>query len=227
MTKNVILSGLTAAGKTTHCHILAGEYGLQYVSSSQVLLSLLNMFPIQERDFWITDEAQKLWKTQEATKVDEELLRLESKSNNIVFDTIAMPWLHQHESFCVWLESSLESRVMKAIVSLREKANLTPSEIERRIQLKDETACADFKGRFGFDLLNDRTPFALILDISRSIKEPTLESSLNSVKEVHEFIRPALGWYLTGDSVFISQFKYACLVNKSVIVLHTATELAG
>ena len=33
---NVCISGLTAAGKTTHSHLLAGEFGMTYVSGSQI-----------------------------------------------------------------------------------------------------------------------------------------------------------------------------------------------
>ncbi|MGA2896392.1 MAG: hypothetical protein ABSE27_02195, partial [Acidobacteriaceae bacterium] len=46
---NICISGLTAAGKTTHSHLLAGEFGLTYVSGSQIQLNFLGLSPIQSR----------------------------------------------------------------------------------------------------------------------------------------------------------------------------------
>lgn len=42
---SVCISGLTAAGKTTHSHLLAGEFGLIYVSASQIQLNFLGLSP--------------------------------------------------------------------------------------------------------------------------------------------------------------------------------------
>ena len=44
---NVCISGLTASGKTTHSHLLAGEFGLTYVSGSQIQLNFIGISPIQ------------------------------------------------------------------------------------------------------------------------------------------------------------------------------------
>ena len=51
---NVCISGLTASGKTTHSHLLSGEFGMTYVSGSQIQLNFLGVSPIQTRDFSIS-----------------------------------------------------------------------------------------------------------------------------------------------------------------------------
>ena len=58
---NVCISGLTASGKTTHSHLLAGEFGLTYVSGSQIQLNFMGVSPIQKKDFWITPAAKVFW----------------------------------------------------------------------------------------------------------------------------------------------------------------------
>ena len=73
---NICISGLTASGKTTHAHLLAGEFGLTYVSGSQIQLNFMGVSPIQTKDFWITVEAKKLWDEKQFAQIDSELLRL-------------------------------------------------------------------------------------------------------------------------------------------------------
>ena len=106
---NICISGLTASGKTTHTHLLAGEFGLTYVSGSQIQLNFLGVSPIQSKDFWITLESKKLWNEEQFEKIDTELMRLETQSTGYIFDTSTMPWRHKKPSLCIWLESSLDS----------------------------------------------------------------------------------------------------------------------
>ncbi len=40
---NICISGLTASDKTTHSHLLAGEFGLAYVSGSQIQINFLGV----------------------------------------------------------------------------------------------------------------------------------------------------------------------------------------
>ncbi|MFA4919695.1 MAG: hypothetical protein WC581_10650 [Thermodesulfovibrionales bacterium] len=93
---NVCISGLTASGKTTHSHLLAGEFGLTYVSGSQIQLNFMGVSPIQTKDFWITPEAKAFWDGDQFNRIDDELLRLESIGKGYVFDTSTMPWRHKH-----------------------------------------------------------------------------------------------------------------------------------
>jgi cytidylate kinase len=76
-TGNVCISGLTASGKTTHSHLLAGEFGLTYVSGSQIQLNFMGVSPIQSKDFWISERAKSFWNAHEFNRIDTELLRLE------------------------------------------------------------------------------------------------------------------------------------------------------
>src|ERR1019366_6019970 len=84
---SVCISGLTASGKSTHSHLLAGEFGLTYVSGSQIQLNFMGVSPIQTRDFWITTEAKGLWNEIDFMKIDTELLRLETGAEGFIFDT--------------------------------------------------------------------------------------------------------------------------------------------
>src|SRR6184192_3167083 len=100
---NVCISGLTASGKSTHSHLLAGEFGLTYVSGSQILLNFAGISPIQPKDFWVTPEARRLKAEDGYARIDAELLRIESIGQGYIFDTSTQPWRHKRPALCIWL----------------------------------------------------------------------------------------------------------------------------
>ena len=204
---SVCISGLTASGKTTHCHLLAGEFGLTYVSGSQIQLNFMGVSPIQTKDFWITDKAKSFWSKKEFNRIDAELLRLESIAEGYIFDTSTMPWRHKRPALCIWLESSLQSRVIKSIISHRGSRTFSPDEYPQRIAQKDEATISLYKQLYDIDIGSDLAVFDLIIDISTLITEPTLRASLKSIAIAHSIIQPAVGWYLTKDSEFLRRFK--------------------
>ncbi len=216
---NVCIAGLTAAGKTTHSHLLAGEFGLTYVSASQIELNFLGLSPIQAKDFWITEEAKLLCTTDSFQRIDSELLRIESLSEGCIFDSRAMPWRHQSPALCIWLESSLESRVIKSMVSHRGTGQFDASEYEQLIRTKDSDTARPYDQLFGLDIASDLSPFDLVLDISSLIEEPTLNASLRSIA-LTRVIRPAVAWYLTGRQDFRNSFEEAVADCPKGVVLH-------
>jgi cytidylate kinase len=204
---NVCISGLTAAGKTTHSHLLAGEFGLTYVSGSQIQLNFLGISPIQSKDFWITESAKGLWNAEDFRRIDSELQRIESTSNGCIFDTSTMPWRHQGDALCIWLESSLRSRVAKSIVSHRGRSHFPPEDYEPRILEKDASTIKLYKELYNIDIGQDLSCFDLILDISTLIETPDFATSLMSIAVAHSVIRPAVAWYLPDQIVTLNAVK--------------------
>jgi cytidylate kinase len=194
---NICIAGLTASGKTTHALLLAGEFGLTYVSASQIFLNFLGVSPIQPKDFWLSEQARHFWQSEGYERIDSELLRLEQIGAGYVFDTSTMPWRHQRPAFSIWLESSVESRQLKSIISHRGRSQIPRSEYLSRIQEKDRINAAQCKHYYGIEIGSDYSCFDFILDVSGFIQEDTLQGSLCSISAAHEIIRPAVGYYLT------------------------------
>jgi cytidylate kinase len=206
-TRNVIISGLTAVGKTTHCKLLAREYGLVHMSASQVKLKLSGLSTEQPPDFWVTSTGLELTGGTHWADVDDEFRRIESTRDNMVFDCLSLPWLHIRECMTIWLESSLESRTMKAVVSYRGESNLTFAAVKEGIQSKDELARRQMLERYGVNLFEDRSPFDLVVDISAFITAPTEQASRVSIDNAHEIISSAVGWYLKSDAESRKRFE--------------------
>lgn len=215
---NICISGLTASGKTTHCHLLAGEFGLTYVSGSQIQLNFMGVSPIQSKDFWISEEAKELWDEKEFNRIDTELLRLETVTAGYIFDTSTMPWRHREPALCIWLESDLRSRAVKSLVSHRGRGEYPFHEYHERIQDKDRATFELYRDLYGIEVGKNLECFDLILDITSLTTEPTLSASLHSIEETHRIIRPAVGWYLTGLAQFEDEFREAVRERDSLVL---------
>ena len=215
---NVIISGLTAAGKTTHATLLARHYDLHYLSASQTMLKLAGLVACQSPDFWVTEEGMGLGRRVTWNQVDEEIRRFEGQSRQTVFDCLSLPWLHRQKSFVIWLESSLSSRVTKAIVSHQGQNNLTPAEVREQISLKDRAARREILAHYGVDIFRERAPFDLIIDVSSFITVPTEASIRFGIKHVDDIISSAVGWYLYRDKDCWQRFQsYLYIYGRQVI----------
>jgi cytidylate kinase len=214
---NICISGLTASGKTTHAHLLAGEFGLTYVSGSQIQLNFLGVSPIQKKDFWITLEAKKLWDGDQFRKIDAELLRIESTMQGCIFDTSTMPWRHMDSAFCIWLESDLTSRVVKSLISHRGRNHFPLEEYPARISEKDQATISLYRSLYGIEIGGDLSPFDMIVDISPIITDATLEASLQSINVAHRFIRAASAYHLTGKQLFLEELRIAQTDHPAVL----------
>jgi cytidylate kinase len=208
-TGSVCIGGLTASGKTTHSHLLAGEFGLTYVSASQILLNAAGVSPIQAKDFWVTPPARALLSPEGYARIDEEILRIEQLGQGYMFDTVTMPWKHQKPALCIWLESDLRSRVLKSIVSHRGRGTLSKDEYDAKITAKDVETAELCHRLYDINVATDTSPFDLVLDIGPLIHEATLPASLESIRVAHSLIRPAVAWYLTGRDDFKDEFQSA------------------
>ena len=194
--KKVIVSGLTAAGKTTHSLWIARKHSMGYISGSQVLLGLSEMSSPMRADFWATDEGLRLTKRSTFLQVDSILKKKECEANRSVFDCLSLPWLKDCPAFCIWLESDFHSRVMKAMVSHGPSRRYSEDELARRVQQKDDEARSIMRKEYGFDLFKNRKPFDLVVDISDFISAPTLEASKRSIRKTETILRPFIEWYL-------------------------------
>jgi cytidylate kinase len=218
-TGNVCISGLTASGKTTHAHLLAGEFGLTYVSGSQIQLNFMGISPVQSREFWVTQEAKALWDREQFARIDAELLRLEYVRTGCIFDTSTMPWRHRKDALCIWLESNIDSRVVKSIISHHGNGDLDFDKYPALIAEKDRMTISLYRDLYGIEIGSDLSPFDLTLDISGLIREPSLEAALASIWKAHSVIRAASAFYLTGKSIFRDDYLKAVADASDIIKL--------
>ncbi|WP_190823489.1 cytidylate kinase family protein [Saccharopolyspora pogona] len=172
---NIAVSGLTAAGKTTHARLLAHAFGYQYVSATEILLDLLGIESDTGRAWF--DHQERIRKARAVGDVDAELdrrlIKLATEEDGLVLDSWAIPWTCHAPMIRLWFESDVMSRTWKCFVSQGESPEHDLDSCLRIIEEKDVSTRELFLRDHRFDLFRDRDVFDAILDNTHLIRRPT------------------------------------------------------
>jgi cytidylate kinase len=197
---NITISGLTAAGKTTHALLVARRLGFDYVSASELMLSRLGIE--NSATVWQT-RMREVERRRDELPVDRELnefLAREIKErDHTVFDSWSAGWLGDSPNCVrVFIESDLRSRTYKARVSQEPHGPfLSLPECRRLVEAKDKAAATRLAPLVGADIRTDRSPFDLVLDNSALIAEPTLPSARQGIGRFQDQLVEAINGRLS------------------------------
>jgi cytidylate kinase len=196
----VIVSGFTAAGKTTHSRLLAETLGWQYVGMSQIR-RLRIPESSSAREEWLPrgDElraANALLDLEMDRRLTEYIGRLDGSA---VIDAWLQPWLCELPGAVrVWLASDFDSRAIKAQVS-RFRLGMGPSEsITATIAEKDKFSIEQFRRLYGIDFGPDPGVFDLLLDSSDYITEATVQASDDGIRRFAPVFNARVGALVQG-----------------------------
>jgi cytidylate kinase len=175
-------AGLTAAGKTTHAKRLADELGYDYVSATDILLAILG----------IDDPSDQIWfarlgEIQAARgdgavdiELEQRLVSLNRTRQRTVFDTWALAWIGEGPLVRIWIESDLESRVRKCLVSQRSgrlDAHECRSLIEEKMNSLAASSSADTVSTYSrTGIAMTRFSVTVISFLRQPWAQPTVES---------------------------------------------------
>jgi cytidylate kinase len=199
----VFISGLTAAGKTTHAKLLASHYNLRYISASNFLLKRANIDIVNlPKNFWVSHAASSLQSQRYCdqsidTWVDQQMAATAIVADNAIFDSWGLPCLSMEPGLRIWLESSNQSRWWKAIISQGFDTEIGPNETLAEMNKKDDFTRKYFLLNYGFDILQDHHKFDYILDITNFISAPTYEASKLSISKSQELITAVVKYHTT------------------------------
>ncbi|HZS42602.1 MAG TPA: hypothetical protein VFA52_00020 [Candidatus Paceibacterota bacterium] len=202
----IFISGLTAAGKTTHAKLLASNYNLQYVSASNILLKRANInTSTLSKGFWVSPAASALQSQRSSDRsidiwVDQQMIEAAAYTRDAIFDSWGMPWLSAEPGLRIWLESSILSRWWKAIISQDSYADNDSHRILTEMNKKDNFTREYFLSNYGFDLFQDYEVFDYVLDITAFISAPTLEASKLSISKSHALIIAIVKYHISQSS---------------------------
>jgi CMP/dCMP kinase len=190
---NVVISGLTAAGKTTHAYLLAEHLGLQYVSASRVLAARAGLEVNPEHHWWLDAggrlSSARAKSNEPDTYVDRVMVQLAEERDGQVFDAWALAWTRSAPMLRIWLASDEASRYRKCHVSHLADRSLPLEECQRIVDAKDDESRRIFLRLHGFDLYRDHDVFDMILDLSDLIPEATPACSRQSVARADAYLQ--------------------------------------
>jgi cytidylate kinase len=210
LTSNIAFAGLTAAGKTTHAKRLAAELGYDYVSATDILLEILG----------IDDPSDQVWfarlhEIQEARgddavdiELERRLVSMNRTRQRTVFDTWALAWIGGNPLVRIWIESDLESRARKCLVSQRSQ-RLDVHECRNLIREKDEFNRSIFRRRHGFDLFADRYRYDAVLCNSHLIPTATAGAAQSGIGVFAPIVRASVISVMTSDGPGAGALQHA------------------
>jgi cytidylate kinase len=175
----IIISGFSAAGKTTHSKLLARELGWQYIGMSAIRRSCIPASSSPQEEWLPAGDRLRGVNTLLDREADHQMNeRINITKTPIVVDAWLQPWLCELPGAVrVWLGSDFVSRAVKAQVS-RLRSQLNPSHfIAETVAKKDEFSIAQFRRLYGIEFGPDPDIFDLFLDNSQYITDPTISAS--------------------------------------------------
>lgn len=185
-TVRLVISGLTAAGKTTLARRLAAQFNLDYVSASMILRQTLG----DTSGHWTPALDLRRTDLSLERNVDQLVQETFQQSEHAVFDCWGLPWIASEvtvSAVFVWIESDLESRFRKCFVSYLERGDPKTHDECRDIVIgKDAKSREIFMTNWGFDIYSDRSPFNIVLDASSLIPRANLETAYQGARILHE-----------------------------------------
>lgn len=200
---NIAVSGLTAAGKTTHAQLLAQWLDYEYISATQLILDIAGIEARSTDNVWFRSDSRvrdMLTSLEAARKLTSTLTELAATRRRIVFDTWGLAWAFNGPLIKVWIESDRLSRTWKCYVSQGPRPQLSLTECRKVMDEKDLETRDTFRKEYGVDIFTDRTVFDAVLDNSWLISEPTRESADHGIARFDRTLRSVIS-HLSGSQV--------------------------
>lgn len=182
----LVISGLTAAGKTTLAHKLADQFTLDYVSASKILRQTFG----DTSGHWSPALDLRRNDLSLERKVDHLVQEAFQQSEHAVFDCWGLPWIAGDvtgPAVFIWIESDLESRFRKCFVSYLERGTpKTYDECRDIVIAKDAKSREIFMANWGFDIYTDQSPFNIVLDASSLIPRADLATAQQGARSLYQ-----------------------------------------
>lgn len=194
---NIVISGYTAAGKTTHTRLLAQALGYDLVWAAGLLLERLG-FDLDREDesqLWFhryADIGEMRDGTDVDARIDAIMVSRVRDGDQTVFDARYLPWAAESAPLLrVWLGSDQPSRARKCHVSLGDGA---PSVLEcaAHMDAKDAYDVARIAECFGAVFGPNEDVFDVVLDNSCFIPHATAACAKRGIADFSRYLLAAV-----------------------------------
>jgi cytidylate kinase len=182
----ILISGFTAAGKTTYARLLAEGLGWDYIGMSALRRAGFPRSVLGEHE-WLPAVDAFRSASPESDKGLDRLMGREilASTRPLVVDAWLQPWLcSQSDALRIWLESDWSSRLLKAIVSHLRRGHRPPTAwVADQIRSKDQFSVDMFESLYGIRFRYDASLFDFSIDNSRYIRMASIHASDRGIAE--------------------------------------------
>lgn len=170
----VIVSGLTASGKSSVSKSLADKFGLEYFSASSKLREILPRkdFEVWESRKGIDAVRFRLKNPGYDRKLDAFINSLFRKSSGIVMDSWVASWkIKDKDTIKVYIKA--DKKIRAGRVSIRD--GITLKQAMEFMSEKDRLTAEIYRKIYKIDVEKDFTPFDIVIDSSYLDLEDTVK----------------------------------------------------
>jgi cytidylate kinase len=193
----ILISGFTAAGKTTHARLLAEDLGWAYLGLSGIRRELLG-------PGWATEPSGAEWEPAmdrlrgsdpglDVTADRVMAQRIAAVRDPVVVDAWLQPWLSGRASAVrVWLGSDEQSRLRKASVTFLRRGMQPPDGLDQEVRQKDRFSVEQFRSLYGIRFGPDADLFDVLIDNSGYIPAASILASDEGIEAFRPVFRSAV-----------------------------------
>jgi len=182
--KGIILSGMSAVGKTTVAHSLCKEFDIEYYSGGDMLKEIAKEkgFSISGLDWWDNNDGMKFLSNRMQDSsfdklVDQRLMDLLNQGD-VVITSYTLPWLTSN-GISIWLEASKENRSIR----LRSRDTVSLEESTKIVNERDTKNQQIYEKLYSMKLGTDLSVFDIIIDTNDMNFNHVCKSVISSVNE--------------------------------------------
>jgi cytidylate kinase len=199
----IVMSGYTAAGKTTHGQLLAEALDVPVFSASGLLRRLAGK---RADGPWGDRWSPELDRVREQRNLDDEvdryMIQVARYAPEGVLDGCFLPWTYPPADVVrVWIESDEPSRARKCQVSHLSTGLLTEEQAATIIRDKDRFSRETLRRSVGAEFELDPERFDIVLSNSDLIPEATAECAAAGIATFHPLVLASVRYVLGLETV--------------------------
>ncbi|HEY0640948.1 MAG TPA: hypothetical protein VGD67_25230 [Pseudonocardiaceae bacterium] len=190
----IIISGWTAAGKSTTAGLLAADLGWPCLRMTTIMRSLVRSGATPDQPDWLmTDDETRRRRPDLDRLADDAMTAAMARNPNAIVDAWLQPWLYSgSDALRIWLRSDFPSRLAKATVSTLRTGQSPDPGLAGIVVAKDRFSERLFRQLYGIRFGCQAGLFDLVLDNSRYIAEATVTASDTGISRFHAHLRRQL-----------------------------------
>jgi cytidylate kinase len=172
----IIISGMSAVGKSTVARVLAREYGLKYYCGGDALKELASKRSFEPKgdDWWDTSEGMRFLEERrlnpEFDRLIDKQLADTVKKGDVVISSYPIPWLVK-DGVKIWLKASPETRAKR--MAGRDKIPYERAlEIVKRRDIENAQL---YRSLYGINFGEDLSVFDFVIGTDHLSKKAVVE----------------------------------------------------